>query len=166
MSEADSQPSRLRRRLTILGQLSWRERGLLVEAAGIISLLNVALRLASVRRVHALLAATRPADLLPATAATVPGVQQVSRVVAMASRHTPVANTCLHRSLALWWLLRRRQFDAELLFGVRKAEGQFGAHAWVKYGGRVLNDRADVDREYQPLRWDSGGDKLPRPNAF
>lgn len=167
MSDTGGQSSRLRRRAAIVGHLSWRDRGLLIEAAGMISTLNIALRLFSVRRVHALLGwlGAGRSGLAPASAVYAPRVQQISRVVDMAARHTPLANTCLHRSLALWWLLRRRRFDAQLLFGVRKAEGQFDAHAWVKYGGRVVNDGDDVDRAYEPLRWTPAEDDLPRPNA-
>jgi hypothetical protein len=74
----------------------------------------------------------------PQTAAT--RVLQVAHVVAMASRHTPTPNSCLHRSLALWWLLRRRGFDSHLRFGARRQQSGFEAHAWVEHNGVVVFD--------------------------
>jgi hypothetical protein len=80
-------------------------------------------------------------------------VLQVARVVAMASRHTPAPNSCLHRSLALWWLLRRRRFDSHLHFGARRQESGFEAHAWVEHNGVVVFDDLVPDRDYVRLSW-------------
>jgi hypothetical protein len=80
-------------------------------------------------------------------------VLQVARVVAMASRHTPSPNSCLHRSLALWWLLRRRRFDSHLHFGARRQQSGFEAHAWVEHNGVVVFDDLVPDRDYVRLSW-------------
>lgn len=50
--------------------------------------------------------------------------------------------TCLRRSLALWWLLRRRGIDSEIHFGAR-LEGGIEAHAWLELEGRALTDPVD-----------------------
>ena len=76
----------------------------------------------------------------------------VARLVNMASRHTPLPNTCLHRSLALWWLLERRGFDSRLQFGARKRDGVFEAHAWVEHGGLVVSDD-QAEHDYARLPW-------------
>jgi hypothetical protein len=56
--------------------------------------------------------------------------------------------TCLPRSLALWWLLRRRGIAADLRIGVRKEGGRFEAHAWTEWRGTVLNDGDDVGERF------------------
>ena len=78
---------------------------------------------------------------------------EVARVVDMASRYTPVSNTCLHRSLALWWLLRRRGFDSSLRLGMRRHDGRFEAHAWVEHGGVILNDHQAAAHDYVRMSW-------------
>ena len=42
--------------------------------------------------------------------------------------------------MVLWWLLMSRSIAAELRVGARKDAQTFEAHAWVEYGGAVLND--------------------------
>ena len=78
-------------------------------------------------------------------------VIEIARIVDAAARHAPLANTCLHRALTLWWVLRRRGFDASLQLGVRKQSSHFEAHAWVTYAGSVVNDAEVVDGDYVPL---------------
>ena len=53
---------------------------------------------------------------------------------------------CLEQSLALWYLLRRRNVGAELAFGMRQYP--FGAHAWVTYRGEPLNEDREALRHY------------------
>jgi hypothetical protein len=72
-----------------------------------------------------------------------------------------VGARCLGRSLVLWFLLRRRGIDAELLIGARAAEGDtLPAHAWVEVAGEPVNDTADVGERYG-----SFGVPLPRLRA-
>jgi len=59
--------------------------------------------------------------------------------------------SCLERSLALWSLLRRRGFPAELKFGARKQSEKFEAHAWVELNGVALNNPAEEQREFAPF---------------
>jgi transglutaminase superfamily protein len=49
----------------------------------------------------------------------------------------PTDSRCLARSLVLTALLARRGIPSSLMIGVR-AGGDFGAHAWVEYGGLPL----------------------------
>jgi len=70
----------------------------------------------------------------------------------------PDAPPCLGRSLVLWFLLRRRGIDAELVIGAGTPRGgELPAHAWVEVAGEPVNDAFDV-RE----RFGSFGLQLPR----
>ncbi len=75
----------------------------------------------------------------------------VVRLINSAARHGLMATNCLPQSLLVWWMLRREGVEAELRIGVRKERQTVEAHAWVEFSGRVLNDRADVERRFQPF---------------
>lgn len=60
----------------------------------------------------------------------------LARALAAVGRRVP--STCLHRALALVWLLRAHGLGAVLRIGVRT--GDFAAHAWVEHEGVVLLD--------------------------
>lgn len=47
-------------------------------------------------------------------------------------------NDCLPKSLTIYHLVRRQGIPAELCIGVKKFP--FAAHAWVEYGGRIVDD--------------------------
>lgn len=78
-------------------------------------------------------------------------VRSASRMVDAASRRGIVHGNCLSRSMALWWLLRRRGAPANLRIGARKIGNQFEAHAWVEMAGRAINDSDDVQTRYAPF---------------
>jgi hypothetical protein len=95
-------------------------------------------------------APARPPDLSEAAAA-------VEAVATVAGRPV-VGARCLGRSLLLWFLLRCRGIDAELVIGAEPArERTLPAHAWVEVNGQPVNDAPDV-RE----RFGSFGVPLPR----
>ncbi len=56
--------------------------------------------------------------------------------------------TCLRKSLALWFLLRRQGIATELQIGTRFDEEEFQAHAWVEYQGYVVGDRPQVKQYF------------------
>jgi transglutaminase superfamily protein len=134
------------------GALGWSERGLILEAAVLIAALRLALCVCAVRQVQRVLAATLRSSGGSDTASDVDRQRatHVSRLVDMAARHT-VKNTCLHRSLALWWLLGRRGLASQIRIGTRRRHGRFEAHAWVERGGMVVNDSGEPG--YEPLVW-------------
>ena len=72
-----------------------------------------------------------------------PLVEIASRV----SRH----NRCLVRSIVLFWLLRARGESAELVFGIRKREGRFEAHAWTVSERGLVGDSEAVIAEFHPM---------------
>jgi hypothetical protein len=77
--------------------------------------------------------------------------QSASRMLDAASRRGIVRGNCLSRSIALWWLLRRRGIPAQLRIGARKIGNQLEAHAWVEVAGRAINDSDDVNTRYAPF---------------
>lgn len=89
-----------------------------------------------------------------AAAAAAPDAIAIARarrlggLVAAAARRLPGHPACLTRSVTLWYLLRRRGLPATLRLGVRTADAQLEAHAWVELGGQVVNDAADVGQHF------------------
>jgi len=78
--------------------------------------------------------------------------QHVADVVVHVNRHVlPYQSKCLLESCALWYLLRRDGYPAELLLGARTLLGPLEAHAWVELAGTVLNDAANVRDIYEPF---------------
>jgi len=153
---ASARFDRFAAKLASIQALPWRDRWLLLQAGLVVSGLGLLLRMIGFRRTYSLLRRLAPridhaVSTDPETASG--RVLQVARVVAMASRHTPTPNSCLHRSLALWWLLRRRRFDSHLRFGARRHESGFEAHAWVEHDGVVVFDDLVPDRDYVRLSW-------------
>jgi len=127
------------------------ERWLLLQALLLLLLTAMALRLLSLRRLSATLARFTSASPGPVRdgAQVFAQAQTTKRMINLAARYGPIHATCLHRSLVLWWLLRRQGMACDLRIGVRKAAGQFQAHAWVEYQGDPLNASRAV---HQPFR--------------
>jgi hypothetical protein len=126
--------------------LSRAERRVLAQALVLLPLTVLALRLLGFRACKALLA--RLASRVTDPSVGMAEARGVARMVDVAARHGVFEPTCLPRSLALWWLLRRRRMASELRIGVRKEAGCFEAHAWVELHGVVLNDGGDVHERF------------------
>jgi hypothetical protein len=130
-----------------LRELSWSQRCILVEAAAALLFVKVTLPFIAFR-----------AELLDAdTRRQPPAPERVShalviaRLVNVAAAHAPFALTCLHRSVALWRLLRRRGTHAELRLGAHRPDGTFEAHAWVECNGVPLDDQSSGVSSYRPF---------------
>src|SRR5579864_55413 len=126
-----------------LRRMSWANRGVLAEAVCALAAMPVLVRVFGVRSLHDTVVRSTSARMhsggsADATAST--RVREIASLVVSAARRAPGDHTCLHRSLALWWMLRRRGFDGRLRMGVRKGDTAFEAHAWVEYAGEVVND--------------------------
>jgi len=71
-------------------------------------------------------------------------------VKAMATR-VPWRAMCFERGLAVQWMLRRRGYDAQLVYGARLAgETDLDAHVWVTLDDRILIG-GEQAAEYQRL---------------
>lgn len=71
-----------------------------------------------------------------------------ARMIEAASRHGITRGNCLSKSMALWWLLRRKGINAEPRIGARRAGEGLEAHAWVELGGAILNDEDEVRESF------------------
>lgn len=129
--------------------LSARDRVLLASAAVILPLLSVALRLGSVQRVYRLINVLPRKPPISWDADRIAEGTRIARLVEVAARHTLGLPTCLPRSVALWFFLRRAGIEGRLCIGVRKHGVQLEAHAWVEHQGRVLNDTSDVGQRFR-----------------
>jgi Transglutaminase-like superfamily len=74
-------------------------------------------------------------------------VRMTVRMVNAAARYG-LGSTCLEKSLALWWVLRREGIVSSVRIGARKASGKFEAHAWVERDGAALNEPGAEHRHY------------------
>jgi hypothetical protein len=135
-------------------RLSTPERWLLAKALALLPITAAALRVGGFRRTYAALARLAPKQATraaPGGPALIQEAWTIARIVDAAARRGPCRAMCLSRSLALWWLLRRRGIEADLRIGVRKHDDRLEAHAWVELQGHVLNDGADVGEHFAPF---------------
>jgi transglutaminase-like putative cysteine protease len=105
------------------------QQQLTIRSAVAISSAVVAIRVLGVARTLRIV--SRPAR---GSAKTVIG--DVVTAVDRAGRYVP-GSTCLPKSMALAWMLRRRGVAAAVRIGVRTT-GRFEAHAWVEAEGVAL----------------------------
>ena len=78
-------------------------------------------------------------------------IHQARTILAWAARRHLYEMTCLRRSLALQWLLRRRGIQTELRIGVKRVGEQVSAHAWLEHNGDPINEPEAVTDRYIPL---------------
>jgi hypothetical protein len=78
--------------------------------------------------------------------------QRTAELLAAAARRGVPGSTCLTRSLALLWLLRKSGLQPNLRIGARMLSGHFEAHAWVECEGQPVNDPAWHIEGYPVLR--------------
>ena len=106
---------------------------------------DAVLRILGFARFHALVRhfPTQPASLQPSRARHI--VESVDRASAFYFKRA----WCLQRSAVTVALLRLAGFPARLVIGVQRRP--FLGHAWVELDGRVVNDRAAVQREFEVL---------------
>jgi hypothetical protein len=144
----------LARRLARLRSLSLAQWRVLVASLALVPAVQFALRTLgfgpTVRRLAAW--SDRPVGPSGVVEARV-----VAEPVAIVAGRRLVGARCLGRSLVLWFLLRRRGVDAELLIGADAAAGALSAHAWVEVQGQPVNDVPDVRDRFGSL-----GVPLPR----
>jgi hypothetical protein len=143
-------------------RVKWR---LAVSTAWVLLPLDHAgLRLLGYKRLSALLLRVSPQpDSAPLSPERALGrARTTGRVVNTAAARSLYRVSCLERSLVTWWLLRWQRIPCELRVGVRKEAATITAHAWVEYGGAVINDQADVVRLYAPFRDGISPEKITR----
>jgi hypothetical protein len=60
--------------------------------------------------------------------------------------------SCLERSVALWWRLRRHGLDCRIRFGGHRRGDAMEAHAWLELEGRTLSDGGPAGDGLRELR--------------
>ena len=117
--------------------LTWHEKRLVLGSALAVSVAAAGLRVAGVRRMLRA-AAPRPRG----RALTSPEIRNCVDAVDRAGRYVP-GGTCLAKSLALAWMLRRNGVAATVRIGVRTG-GRFDAHAWVECEGLATTEPPEI----------------------
>lgn len=125
--------TRLRRFLS----LSPADRRLVVQAAVVLLVATVGVRLLSLERLRAIVArVSRPSGTKTRRDAAFPA--RTGWAVATASAFVPGA-TCLTQALVVQLLLERRGYEARLRIGIaRGAEQALRGHAWVEHDGVAI----------------------------
>lgn len=135
-------------RLARLAQMTNRERILLARVSVMLPLVDASLRVAGFQRTFDWITRITPRSSLD-RAPNAARLTHSAIPVGLAGNHFPrYRPTCLPQSLVLWHLLRSNGTPAELNIGVRKAENEFSAHAWIEVDGQVINDSPDVAEHY------------------
>lgn len=142
------------RRLNAYFGRSNEERWTFFVSLVLLPALALALNRAGMRRTRAFLEARTETAVPASTEEAHERARRIARMVNAAARYSPYKANCLKRSLALWWLLRRRGIDSDVRIGVRKIEGSFQAHAWVEMGGVVVNDTPRFVQAFTPFAGD------------
>lgn len=93
----------------------------------------------------------RPAQVTSEDQAAV-RADHIYRLLGYASRLHILGMTCLHRSLALAWMLSRRGMQAEIRIGVCEAQGEFNVHAWVEVQGYSVGEPVDIAARFRILK--------------
>jgi len=139
-------------RLQRFRDLDSEARGIFFRAAALLAVISWSLRFRGFRATQAALqnfsVPSKTEKLIDERRASGERAALAARMVNAAARYSPGRATCLEKSLALWWLLRREGMASSVRIGARKTLGKFEAHAWVEREGVVLNEPADAHRHY------------------
>jgi hypothetical protein len=107
---------------------------LAAEAACLLTFFRAALNFLPTERLTAWIGRydQRQPSIPPAMASETIGRVQWS--IDAAARHAPLTFVCFPRSLAAYFMLRRRHIVSKLFYGVAREADQLTAHTWVKVG--------------------------------
>jgi hypothetical protein len=132
-------------------QLTWPERWQFLQAIIFLPVIAAGLHFMNFQRLREMLERFSPVPVGDNGDNALQQAAVTSRLVLAAAARMPFTATCLIRSTALWYLLRRQGIASEIRIGVNREEGEFHAHAWVETHGVVLNDKADIHHQYSPF---------------
>lgn len=128
-------------------KFSSTERWFLLQALILLPAIALSLKIWGFKRTHSLLTYFLPPQPSPPLSNSPDRLFTTANMVKIAAKYYKWA-TCLRKSLALWYLLRRQGIAAELQIGTRFEVGEFQAHAWVEYQGYIVGDRQGVKQHY------------------
>jgi len=142
----------LRRKAETWHSLSKSDRALVIKAMFLLPIVATSLKTVGLRRTQSWITTNSLGPMVPPTEQTRANVRRATQMVAAACRLYPLRSSCLPRTIVLWSLLQHRGIEADVRIGVRRdTEGAAKAHAWLEWNGEVLNDAADVARQYLPF---------------
>jgi hypothetical protein len=142
----------LRRKAETWHSFSKSDRALVIRAMFLLPIVATSLKTVGLRRTQSWLGRNGLGPTVPSTEQTRANVRRAVQMVAVACRRQPLRSSCLPRTIVLWNLLRRRGIATDVRIGARSnSQGEFQAHAWLEWNGEVLNDVADVGRQYRPF---------------
>ena len=136
----------MRRRFARLRSLSTAQWRVVLASLVLVPAVQVSLRARGFKRTAGALAvrSQRMAVLTDAAVA-----RPAADAVGLVAGRSVIGARCLGRSLVLWFLLRRRGIDAELVIGAAMPRGgELPAHAWVEVAGEPVNDTSDVRERF------------------
>lgn len=124
-----------------------RRARLAAEALGTLGAVAIAVRTGRLRRLlrrlrrRARAAGARRGSPREGDAAT---TRSAVRAVDVLGRRLPGV-TCLDRALSAAWMLARRGHGGRLVVGVREADGEVRAHAWLEQDGAAVSAGSGAD---------------------
>jgi hypothetical protein len=115
-------------------QLPPADIALAVEAACMLTFFRAALSFVPTQRLTAWMGRYdhRRPSIPPAKASRT--IDRVQWSIDAVVRHAPLTFVCFPRSLAAYFMLRRRHIVSKLFYGVARKADQLTAHTWVKVG--------------------------------
>jgi Transglutaminase-like superfamily len=129
--------------------LSWRERWMIAQAAAMLAVVRIALRLLPFRVIARALGLRSGVPAGTADAVDAPRAAVIGAGVRRAANNLPWESTCLVQALAATILLRLSGLDGTLYLGATKDGGvrsSFSAHAWLCCGEVVVTGEAERRR--------------------
>lgn len=122
-------------------------RFLVAIDAPLVLAIHLGVRLVGLARIRRVLRRMQPADASPPAdiALVVEHTRLRMRVVKI---RLPWCGNCLSRSLAIWFVLRRRGIESALRIGAMMNDDGLKAHAWVEYEGKPVNAGPKMVQRY------------------
>ncbi len=78
-------------------------------------------------------------------------MERLTRFADLAARVIRSDGPCLLRSVLLFWLLKVRGGQPQLLIGVNKDNGNLNSHAWIELKGKTIGDETAMVRRFNIL---------------
>lgn len=119
----------------------WREQGLFLAGVAAMSVARLALLTIPFR--HILEATNRLNRRHQVRRVSAIAPFRAARRISQAAAWSPVPTTCLSRTLAAYFLMSRLGYPSTPRIGVTRANGTFGAHAWLECpDGLIIGDKS------------------------
>lgn len=140
-------------RLRKLANLEFSEVVLLINFFMLLPLMALLLKIMGLRRSQQALSVLTTKEItvsIDLNDSLIYEAKRLAWLISIASSHGLCSTNCLHRSLALWFVLRFRGINSDIRLAVRNPESGFEAHAWLEINGHVLNDNErNIGRYFQ-----------------